>query len=73
MNWLSLELWLKGLLAAAITGAANCISVIIVDPDHFSPSAVGGFKKLGAIALGGGIVGAVMYLKQSPVPNNKGA
>lgn len=70
---LNLELWLKGLLAAVISGAANTVAVIIVDPDHFSPTAVGGFKKLGAVALGGAIVGAVMYLKQSPVPNNKGA
>lgn len=64
----SIELWLKGLLAAAIGGSANCLSVVIVDPDHFSPTAVGGYKKLGAVALGGAVVGAVMYLKQSPVP-----
>lgn len=67
-----IEVWLKGLLAAAISGAANSIAVIVVDPDHFSPAAVGGFKKLGLVAVTGAAVGAVMYLKQSPVPNVAG-
>ncbi|HLI30100.1 MAG TPA: hypothetical protein VKV79_03240 [Terriglobia bacterium] len=65
MNW---RIWLKGLIAAVVSSAANSISVLIADPHHFNPGAVGGFRNLGLVALVSAIVGAALYLKQSPVP-----
>ncbi|HLI35503.1 MAG TPA: hypothetical protein VKW70_10690 [Terriglobia bacterium] len=65
MNW---RIWLKGLFAAIVSSAANSISVLIADPHHFNPSVAGGFKNLGVVALVSAIVGAALYLKQSPVP-----
>lgn len=65
MDW---KLWLKGLLAAVISSAANSISVLVADPQHFNPSAAGGMRNLGIVALVSAIVGAALYLKQSPVP-----
>ena len=64
-KWLSdnSRLWLHGLAAAAISGAANAISVYVVDPVHFSD-----FTKLGKVALISAILGAAFYLKKSPVP-----
>jgi len=59
-NW---RLWIKGLSAAAIGGAANSISVYIVDPVNFSD-----FSKLAKVALLSAILGAAFYLKQSPIP-----
>ncbi|MGH9377174.1 MAG: hypothetical protein ACRD1I_00110 [Terriglobia bacterium] len=65
MNW---KLWFKGLIAAVISSAANSISVLVADPQHFNPGAAGGIRNLGIVALVSAIVGAALYLKQSPVP-----
>ncbi len=67
MNW---KLWLKGLVAAAVASASSTIAVVVADPEHFNPASVGGLKKLGIVVLVSAIVGAAMYLKQSPVPNS---
>lgn len=64
----SVILWIKGLIAAIISGAANAITVAIVDPVEYLHSEHS-LRKLGAVALVSGIVGAAMYLKQSPLPN----
>ena len=74
-KWLSLEIWLKGLAAASISGAANGVvtgfAAIGIDPQHFNLAA--GFHH--TLAIGGvsaalsGILGAAMYLKQSPLPS----
>lgn len=65
MDW---RLWLKGLIAAVISSAANSISVLVADPQHFNPGAAGGMRNLGIVALVSAIVGAALYLKQSPMP-----
>ena len=69
-----LELWLKGLAAAAIAGVANGVitgfAAAGIDPAHFNLQA--GLKATLAIAgvsaLMSGIVGVAAYLKQSPLP-----
>ncbi len=63
------KVWLKGLVAAAISSSSNAIAVVVADPMHFSPAEVGGFRKLGVVVLVSAIVGAALYLKQSPVPD----
>ena len=63
-NW---QTWVKGLAAAVVSAVANAVIMVIADPLTFSPSAAGGWKKLGTLALVNGIVGAAMYLKQSPI------
>jgi hypothetical protein len=62
--------WLKGLVAAFVSGAANALVVLVADPHHFSPSEVGGLKKLGFVIVVSALVGVGLYLKQSPVPPN---
>jgi len=72
----NLELWAKGLLAAAIAGAANGVitgfAAVGIDPAHFNLQA--GLKSTLAIAgvsaLMSGIIGVAAYLKQSPLPAN---
>ncbi len=64
----NLEIWVKGLAAAVISSAANSISVLIADPMRFDPSQTGGLHRLGLVAFVSAVVGAAMYLKQSPVP-----
>jgi hypothetical protein len=59
--------WLKGLIAAIISAAANTITASIVDPVNFPLS---DFKKIGTFALVSGLIGAAMYLKQSPIPKD---
>ena len=64
MDW---NKWLKGLISAVIGGAANSITVMIVDPIAFNLDE--GATKLGTVALVSAIVAAAMYLKQSPLPS----
>lgn len=64
MDW---KMWLKGLVSAIISGAANAITVAIVEPTAFNLQE--GLPKLGTVALVSAIVGASLYLKQSPLPN----
>ena len=65
------KLWLHNLIAAFITGASTSglaslgiigASVIGVDAKPLD------LRQLGLVALSGGIVGLLAYLKQSPVP-----
>jgi len=71
-----LELWLKGLMAAAIAGAANGVitgfAAVGIDPAHFNLQA--GLKSTLAIAgvsaAMSAIIGVAAYLKQSPLPAN---
>ncbi len=70
----SLELWAKGLLAAAIAGAANGVitgfAAVGIDPQHFNLQS--GIKPTlgiaGVSAMMSGIIGVAAYLKQSPLP-----
>src|SRR5271155_5323547 len=69
---LKLDLWLKGLAAAAISGGANGIvtgfAAIGIDPSHFNLGA--GLSQ--TISIGGisaaisAILGVALYLRQSP-------
>ena len=63
MDW---QLWLKGLIAAAIGGAANAVVAMIVDPAAFN-FAEGGTKLL-TFAGVSALISAALYLKQSPLP-----
>jgi hypothetical protein len=65
------KLWLKGLLAAVVSSASNTIAVMVSDPGHFNPAQVGGLKRLGAVIGVSALVGAALYLKQSPLPNGQ--
>ena len=63
MNWTK---WVKGLVSAVIGGAANAITVSVVDPQAFNLQE--GASKLLTVAVVSAIVAAAMYLKQSPLP-----
>ena len=64
----SLKQWLNGLIGAVIGAAANGITVMIVDPAKFSPGQVGGWRNLGVCVGVSALVGAALFLKQSPTP-----
>src|SRR5271157_2318670 len=65
------EHWIKALVAAAVTGASNAgLSVLGISGAQavgIQINQLNGRQVLAAI-LSGGIVGALAYLKQSPVP-----
>ena len=71
MKW---HIWLKGMLAATIAGAANGVitgfAAVGIDPGHFNLQA--GFRNtLGIAAISAvmsAIIGVAAYLKQSPLP-----
>ena len=68
------EVWAKGLAAAAIAGAANGVitgfAAVGIDPSHFNLQA--GLKHTlgiaGVSAIMSALIGAAAYLKQSPLP-----
>lgn len=65
MNW---KLWLKGLLAATINSVAVTTTSALTDPEHaMNPG------KLSATIGVGALVGALLYLKQSPIPPDEPA
>ena len=73
----SVEVWLKGIAAAAISGAANGIvtgfAAIGIDPNHFNLES--GFHhtlQIGGISAGiSAILGVALYLRQSPIPQDR--
>ena len=68
------EMWVKGMLAAAIAGAANGVitgfAAAGIDPMHFNLQAGLGstLAIAGASAVMSAIIGVAAYLKQSPLP-----
>jgi hypothetical protein len=69
-----LEIWLKGLLAAAISGAAGGVltglAAVGIDPQHFNlPAGIGATLRIGAAAaVINSIIGVAAYLQKSPLP-----
>jgi hypothetical protein len=71
MKW---EIWIKGIIAAAISGGANGVvtgfAAIGIDPGHFNLTA--GLNH--TLAIGGvsaaisAVLGVALYLRQSPLP-----
>lgn len=64
-----MKIWIEGLLAALIGGAANAVTVIVVDPLNFNLGE--GLPKLLQVVAVGAIVAAAAFLKQSPIPATK--
>lgn len=65
--------WIKLLIAAIVTGAANTgLSALGIATANGIGANVPqlDLKQLGIMLLTGGIVGALAYLKQSPVPED---
>ena len=69
-----LEIWLKGLLAAAISGAAGGVltglAALGIDPQHFNLQAgAGATMRIGvAAALINAVIGVAAFLQKSPLP-----
>jgi hypothetical protein len=74
MNITRIEIWLRGALAAAISGAAGGIltgfAAVGIDPHHFNFQAGMGatFRIAAAAALINAIIGVAAYLQKSPLP-----
>ncbi|HET8923816.1 MAG TPA: hypothetical protein VFN26_12580 [Candidatus Acidoferrum sp.] len=75
MNIMRLEIWLRGLAAAAISGAAGGIltglAAVGIDPQHFNlQSGSGATLRIGAAAaLINAVIGVAAYLQKSPLPS----
>ncbi len=69
-----IDIWLKGLLAAAISGAAGGIltgfAAVGIDPQHFNLQAgMGATMRVAAAAsLINAVIGVAAYLQKSPLP-----
>ncbi|QEE30790.1 hypothetical protein FTW19_23990 [Terriglobus albidus] len=64
----NMRLWLHGLGAAFIGGAATSLATILVDSEKFNIDTLLGLQHLAVVAIVAGIVSAAGYLKQSPLP-----
>lgn len=60
--------WLHGLVGTVIGGAANSVSVVIIDPNNFNLTT--GWKKLASFAAVSALISAALFLKQSPLPGD---
>jgi hypothetical protein len=70
------EVWLKGILAAAISGAAGGVltglAAVGIDPQHFNLQAgASATLRIGAAAaLINAVIGVAAYLQKSPLPES---
>ena len=70
----TVELWLKGIAAAAISGAAGGVltgfAAVGIDPQHFNLQAgIGDTLRIAlAAALINAVIGVAAYLQKSPLP-----
>lgn len=62
----STRLFLHGLVAAAVGGAATAVSQIVLSPADFKLDAAS-LHRYAAAALGGAAIAVLAYFKQSPV------
>lgn len=71
-----LQIWLKGLIAAAISGGAGGIltglAAVGIDPQHFNLQAgIGATLRIAAAAaLINAVIGVAAYLQKSPLPQD---
>lgn len=71
-----LELWLRGLLAAAVSGGAGGIltgfAAVGIDPQHFNlQTGMGATLRIAAAAaLINAVIGVAAYLQKSPLPQD---
>jgi len=63
MTW---QTWVRGLVGAIVGGAANAITIMIVDPQNFNFQSGG--SKLLTFAGVSALISAALFLKQSPIP-----
>ena len=69
------EIWLKGLLAAAISGGSGGVltglAAVGIDPTHFNlQTGIGATLRIGlAAAAINAIIGVAAYLQKSPLPS----
>jgi hypothetical protein len=70
------EIWLKGLIAAAVSGAAGGVltgfAAVGIDPQHFNLQAGmdATMRIAGAAALINAVIGVAAYLQKSPLPQD---
>ncbi|MGA2299277.1 MAG: hypothetical protein ABSG77_01130 [Candidatus Acidiferrum sp.] len=70
-----LRIWLKGIMAAGISGAAGGVmtglAAVGIDPAHFNLQAgMGATVRIGmAAALINAVIGVAAYLQKSPLPD----
>jgi len=71
-----IELWLKGMAAAGISGAAGGVltgfAAVGIDPQHFNLQAgiAATFRIGAAAALINAVIGVATYLQKSPLPDD---
>lgn len=67
--------WFRSLLAAFIGGGATAvtsgITLNLIDPGHFNARTADFYIMVGSLFATNGIVSAMMFLRQKPVPDYK--
>src|SRR5271166_3201450 len=67
--------WLRGLVAAVISGGASAVTsgvvVTMVDPQHFNAGTSGFWKIVVAMFAANAFMGGMLFLRQNPVPTAK--
>jgi hypothetical protein len=71
-----LQIWIRGMLAAAISGASGGIltgfAAVGIDPQHFNlqKAGIGSTMRIGlAAAVINAVIGVAAYLQKSPLPD----
>lgn len=76
MNITRLEIWVRGLVAAAVSGGAGGVltgfAAVGIDPQHFNlQTGMGATLRIAAAAaLINAVIGVAAYLQKSPLPQD---
>lgn len=67
--------WLRGLVSAFIVGGSSAVTsgvvVSLKDPVHYAPGTLDFFELVGAVFAMSGLMGAMAFLRQKPLPDLK--
>lgn len=67
--------WFYGLGSAFVSGGSSAVisgfTVNMIDPSHFNVHNTSFYAVVGAMFLSNGIMGAILFLRQKPLPDMK--
>lgn len=63
----SFATWIQGAIHATLSGAANALGGIVIDPAKFNIQTREGWRYVALLSAWGALIGLVGYLRESPL------
>jgi hypothetical protein len=66
-----IRMWKRGLLGAVVNSVTTTLSVTFIKPEDFNFTSIDGLESIAKVIVGSAFIGAVLYLKQHPQPEDE--